>query len=97
MPIFYLLLCFGVFLACSSSRNSVIGSNPISVSTFSGTVFDPPIVGAKVCCDVNGNNECDSSEVYSTSLTAGEYSFKYNCSTSIVAEGGIDTITGIEK
>ncbi|MEC8677476.1 MAG: cadherin domain-containing protein, partial [Candidatus Margulisiibacteriota bacterium] len=94
---FILLLCFALFLACSSSRNSEIGSNPVTVATFTGIVFDPPIVGAKVCCDVNENSECDSSEVYGTSLQSGEYSFTYNCSTSIVAEGGVDTITGIEN
>ena len=60
---FILLLCFGLFLSCSSSRGSSIGSNPVTIATFTGTVFDPPIVGAKVCCDVNENSQCDLSEV----------------------------------
>jgi hypothetical protein len=92
--LFVVFICCGIlFMSCSSSGGSS------SSSTTSGTVVDPPISGATVFCDTNGNFVLDDGELRTTSDENGEYLLSDTCpkGTSVVAIGGIDTVTGEEN
>lgn len=64
-------------------------------TSYSGSVIDGYVSGAKVCIDANANNSCDTGEEFESTSLQGTYSLLTTAVGNLLASGGTnnDTMT----